>query len=89
MSKWLLSKADILFFDEPTRGIDVGSKVEIYQWMNRLTAEGAGIVLISSELPEILAMSDRIMVMHQGRLAKELSREEATQEIILRHALGT
>ena len=89
MSKWLLSRADILFFDEPTRGIDVGSKVEIYQWMNRLTADGAGIVLISSELPEILGMSDRILVMHQGRLTKDLSREEATQETILRHALGT
>ncbi len=89
MSKWLLSKADILFFDEPTRGIDVGSKVEIYQWMNRLTAGGAAIVMISSELPEILGMSDRILVMHQGRIVKELAREEATQEKILSHALGS
>ena len=89
MSKWLLSKADILFFDEPTRGIDVGSKVEIYQWMNRLTAGGAAIVMISSELPEILGMSDRILVMHQGRVVKEFSREEATQENILHCALGT
>jgi len=89
MSKWLLSRADILFFDEPTRGIDVGSKVEIYQWMNRLTAEGAAIVMISSELPEILGMSDRILVMHQGQIVKEFSREEATQEKILHCALGT
>ena len=89
MSKWLLSRADILFFDEPTRGIDIGSKVEIYQWMNRLTAEGAAIVMISSELPEILGMSDRILVMHQGRIVKEFSREEATQEKILHYALGT
>ncbi len=89
MSKWLLSKADILFFDEPTRGIDVGSKVEIYQWMNRLTADGAAIVMISSELPEILGMSDRILVMHRGRIAKEFSRDEATQEKILHYALGT
>jgi ribose transport system ATP-binding protein len=89
MSKWLLSRADILFFDEPTRGIDVGSKVEIYQWMNRLTAEGAAIVMISSELPEILGMSDRILVMHQGQIVKEFSQEEATQEKILHYALGT
>ncbi|HYK91207.1 MAG TPA: sugar ABC transporter ATP-binding protein [Acidobacteriota bacterium] len=88
MSKWLLSKADILFFDEPTRGIDVGSKVEIYQWMNRLASEGAGIVMISSELPEILGMSDRILVMYRGQITRELSREEATQELILHWALG-
>ncbi len=89
MSKWLLSKADILLFDEPTRGIDVGSKVEIYQWMNRLIGQGAAIIMISSELPEILGMSDRILVMHQGRIATEFPREEATQELILHHALGT
>jgi ribose transport system ATP-binding protein len=88
MCKWLLSKADILFFDEPTRGIDVGSKVEIYQWMNRLTAKGAAIVMISSELPEILGMSDRILVMYQGQIVNEFSREEATQEKILHYALG-
>ncbi len=88
LSKWLLSNADVLLFDEPTRGIDVGSKVEIYQWMNRLTAGGAGIVMISSDLPEILGMSDRILVMHQGEMVKELPREEATPESILRFALG-
>jgi ribose transport system ATP-binding protein len=88
MSKWLLSKADVLFFDEPTRGIDVGSKVEIYQWMNRLVAQGAAIAMISSELPEILGMSDRILVMHRGEIVREFAREEATQEMILHHALG-
>ncbi len=88
LSKWLLSNADVLLFDEPTRGIDVGSKVEIYQWMNRLTARGAGIVMISSDLPEILGMSDRILVMHQGEIVKELSREEATPERVLHYALG-
>jgi ribose transport system ATP-binding protein len=87
MSKWLLSKSQILFFDEPTRGIDIGSKVEIYRWMNRLTAEGAAIMLISSELPELLGMSDRILVMKHGRLVREFTREEATQEEILHHAL--
>jgi ribose transport system ATP-binding protein len=88
MSKWLLSGAEVLFFDEPTRGIDVGSKVEIYQWMNRLVARGAAIVMISSELPEILGMSDRILVMHHGQVVKEFMREEATQEEILHYALG-
>ena len=88
MSKWLLSKADILIFDEPTRGIDVGSKVEIYQWMNRLTAEGAAVIMVSSELPEILGMSDRILVMRQGRIVDEMTREKATPEKILQSALG-
>jgi len=88
MSKWLCSNVDILIFDEPTRGIDVGSKVEIYQLMNRLTAEGVGILMISSELPEILGMSDRILVMHDGRITGEFLTEEATQEMILKCALG-
>ncbi len=87
ISKWLCCQADILIFDEPTRGIDVGSKVEIYQLMNRLTAEGVAIIMISSELPEILGMSDRIMVMNQGRIAGEFSAGEATQEQILHCAL--
>ena len=88
ISKWLCCQADILIFDEPTRGIDVGSKVEIYQLMNRLTAQGAAIIMISSELPEILGMSDRILVMSQGRIAGEFSAREATQEKILHCALG-
>ncbi|MHC4266352.1 MAG: sugar ABC transporter ATP-binding protein [Planctomycetota bacterium] len=87
MSKWLCSQADILIFDEPTRGIDVGSKVEIYEFMNRLTAGGAAIIMISSELPEILGMSDRILVMHQGRITAEFDVEEATQEKILSKAI--
>lgn len=88
LSKWLCCKADVFIFDEPTRGIDVGSKVEIYQLMNRLTEQGVAIIMISSELPEILGMSDRILVMHQGTIAGELSAEEATQEKILQLALG-
>ena len=88
ISKWLCCQADILIFDEPTRGIDVGSKVEIYQLMNRLTAQGVAIIMISSELPEILGMSDRIMVMSQGRIAGEFSAGETTQEQILHCALG-
>ena len=89
LAKWLCSKAEIFIFDEPTRGIDVGSKVEIYQLMNQLTAEGVAIIMISSELPEILGMSDRILVMHQNEIAGELPAEKATQEQIMRYALGT
>ena len=88
ISKWLVRHADILIFDEPTRGIDVGAKVEIYQLMNQLTARGAAIIMISSELPEILGMSDRIAVMNSGRIVKEFSAEDATQEKILQYALG-
>lgn len=88
LSKWLAREAAILIFDEPTRGIDVGAKVEIYQLMNRLTAQGVGIIMISSELPEILGMSDRILVMHQGRISGEFEAGDATPEKILNAALG-
>ncbi|MGH9386964.1 MAG: hypothetical protein ACRD2N_22070, partial [Vicinamibacterales bacterium] len=75
-------------FDEPTRGVDVGAKVEIYNLMNQLTAAGAGIIMISSELPELLGMSDRILVMRGGRIQDELDAAEATQERVLSAALG-
>jgi len=88
LAKWLCLEAEILIFDEPTRGIDVGSKVEIYQLMNQLVARGAGIIMISSELPEILGMSDRILVMSGGKIVGEFSSTEATQEKILHCALG-
>ncbi|OGU59999.1 MAG: D-xylose ABC transporter ATP-binding protein [Ignavibacteria bacterium RBG_13_36_8] len=88
LAKWLCRNADILIFDEPTRGIDVGSKVEIYQLMNQLTAAGVAVIMISSELPEILGMSDRILVMHQNEIATEFTVEEATQEKIMQYALG-
>lgn len=88
LAKWLCTDADILIFDEPTRGIDVGSKVEIYQLMNQLAARGAAILMISSELPEILGMSDRILVMHAGRISGEFQSAEATQEKVLAAALG-
>ncbi len=88
LSKWLCTRGHILIFDEPTRGIDVGSKAEIYQLMNQLTAAGAAVMMISSDLPEILGMSDRILVMHQGRINGEFSAAEATQEKILHCALG-
>jgi len=88
LAKWLCTQSRFLIFDEPTRGIDVGAKAEIHQLMNELVKQGAAILMISSELPEVLNMSDRIYVMHKGRITKELSREEASQEAILRHAMG-
>ena len=74
--------------DEPTRGIDVAAKMEIYQLLDRLAADGAGILMISSDLPEILGMSDRVLVMHQGRLQAVLDAGEATGERVLQAALG-
>ncbi len=88
LAKWLERQTDIVIFDEPTRGIDVGAKVEIYQLMNRLAAEGKAILMISSELPEILGMSDRVLVMHEGQIAGELpDPQSATQEDILSLAM--
>jgi ribose transport system ATP-binding protein len=88
LGKWLAADVDLLVMDEPTRGIDVAAKVEIYEEMNRLTARGAGILMISSELPEVLGMSDRILVMRQGRIVAEMDAAGATQETVLRAALG-
>jgi len=88
LGKWLAGDAHIFIFDEPTRGVDVGAKVEIYNLMNRLTASGAGIIMISSELPELLGMSDRILVMCRGRIHAEFSAADATQERVLSAALG-
>ncbi|MEP7273286.1 MAG: sugar ABC transporter ATP-binding protein [Acidobacteriota bacterium] len=88
LSKWLCCRGKILIFDEPTRGIDVGSKAEIYQLMNQLTAAGTAIIMISSDLPEVLGMSDRVLVMHEGRINGEFTAAEATQEKILQCALG-
>jgi ABC-type sugar transport system ATPase subunit len=89
LAKWLERHCEVLLFDEPTRGIDVGAKVEIYRLINELAAAGKAILLISSELPEVLGMCDRILVMHEGRLTGEITDvEQATQEQILRLAVG-
>ncbi len=88
LAKWLYTGSKVLIFDEPTRGIDVGAKSEIYKLMNELAAQGVAIIMISSELPEILGMSDRILVMHEGRITGELARAEATQEAIMHLATG-
>ncbi|HTX72866.1 MAG TPA: sugar ABC transporter ATP-binding protein [Rectinemataceae bacterium] len=86
VAKWLIRNCDILIFDEPTRGIDVGAKSEIYTLMNELTKEGKSIIMISSELPEVLRMSDRIIVMSEGRLTGEIPIERASQEAIMEYA---
>jgi len=94
LAKWLFSKARILIFEEPTRGVDVGAKVEIYQLMNALVAQGVCIIMISSELPEVMGMSDRILVMRSGRIVSEMERNaqhrwsETAKEEILRYAMG-
>jgi len=86
IAKWLLRDCDILIFDEPTRGIDVGAKSEIYKLMNQLTATGKSIIMISSELPELLRMSDRVVVMCEGRVTGEVDIADATQEKIMTYA---
>ncbi|WP_373893820.1 sugar ABC transporter ATP-binding protein [Virgibacillus sp. CBA3643] len=88
LAKWLLTKPKILILDEPTRGIDVGAKIEIYKLMNELVKEGFSIIMISSEMPEVLNMCDRILVFHEGKISGELNRDEATQEKILQYATG-
>ncbi|MGK5733758.1 sugar ABC transporter ATP-binding protein [Streptomyces sp. URMC 124] len=87
IGKWLLAGARLLVLDEPTRGVDVGAKVEIYRLVNELTAAGCGVLMISSDLPEVLGMSDRVLVMAQGRIAGELSGERATQDAVMELAV--
>ncbi len=86
LAKWLLQNPDVIIFDEPTRGIDVGAKTEIYKLVAKLAEEGKAIIFISSEMPEILGMSDRVIVFYEGKQTGELSKEEATQERIMMYA---
>ncbi|WP_328223121.1 sugar ABC transporter ATP-binding protein [Streptomyces sp. NBC_00310] len=88
IGKWLLADTKVLILDEPTRGIDVGAKVEIYKLINELTAAGAAVLMISSDLPEVLGMSDRVLVMAQGRIAGELAAAEATQDAVMALAVS-
>lgn len=88
LARWMLTAPDVLILDEPTRGIDIGAKSEIYKLMVSLAKQGKGIIMISSELPEVIGMSDRVMVMHEGKVAGVLDREEVTQEKILTFASG-
>src|SRR5204863_7414127 len=87
LARWLLTDPSILILDEPTRGIDIGVKAEFYEMIGELAASGRAILLISSELPELLALCDRVLVMSEGRLTANLSRAEATQETIMHAAV--
>lgn len=87
LAKWLCTEGDIIIFDEPTRGIDVGAKSEVYGFMDRLAREGKAIIMISSEMPELLGMCDRIYVMRERKIVKELPIAEASQELILSYAM--
>ena len=88
LGKWLLTNPKVLFLDEPTRGIDVGAKQEIYAEINKLAEQGLAIVLVSSELPEVLGLSDRVMVLHEGRVTGEFVRKDATPEKVMAAATG-
>ncbi len=89
LAKWLLAKPAVFILDEPTRGIDVGAKVDVYQWINQLAEQGAGVLVISSELEELIGLCDRILVMSQGRIRDEMPRAEFDRERILQAALGS
>lgn len=89
LGKWLNSQPEIFILDEPTRGIDIGAKVEIYKLLNDLAAQGVAVIIISSELPEVLGMSDRILVMSEGKIVSEFSKENVTKEMIMEYATGS
>ena len=89
LAKWLATDPEVLILDEPTRGIDVGAKAEIYTIINNLAKEGLAIILISSEMPEVMNMSDRVVIMHEGRITGELAHQDGiSQEMILTYAMG-
>ena len=88
ISRWLANNPDILILDEPTRGIDVGAKSEIYEILSNLSKRGVSIIVVSSELPELLAIADRIIIMHEGRISGEVDAAVATQEKIMAYATG-
>ena len=89
LGKWLFAEPDILILDEPTRGIDVGAKYEIYCIINRMVAEGKSVIMISSEMPEILGMCDRIYVMNEGKFIAEMNGKDATQEKIMTEIINS
>jgi rhamnose transport system ATP-binding protein len=88
LGKWLATNPKVLIIDEPPRGIDVGTKAEVHRLMSELAAQGLAVLMISSELPEVLGMADRVLVMHEGRLVRELTRDEADEESVVRAATG-
>ena len=88
LAKWLATEPRLLIVDEPTRGIDVGTKAEVHRLIGELAGRGVAVLMISSELPEVLGVADRVLVMHEGRLVEELSRAEADEERVIRAATG-
>ena len=86
LARWLFANSQVFLLDEPTRGVDVAARSEIYRAINKLTEAGAAVVMVSSDLPELLGMADRILVMRRGRLVVELNARETTQEEVLKHA---
>jgi ABC-type sugar transport system ATPase subunit len=88
IAKWLATRPRVLILDEPTRGVDIGAKVEVHRIISDLAATGLAIILISSDLPEVLAMSDRILVLHEGRVTSEIARQDATEELVMFAATG-
>ena len=88
MAKWIAADCKCIIFDEPTRGVDVGAKVEIYNIINKLAEEGVAVIMISSEMPEIIGMCDRVMVMRMGEIVAEFLRDEITENNLIKAAMG-
>ncbi len=88
LAKWLSTNPKLLIIDEPTRGIDVGTKAEVHRLLSELAGQGLAVLMISSELPEVLGMADRVLVMYEGRLTAEFSRAQADEESVIRAATG-
>ena len=86
LARWLLTEPRILLLDEPTRGVDIGAKSEIYRFMSSFVSQGRGVILVSSEMPEVLGMSDRILVMKNGQITADILRSDATEERLMQHA---
>lgn len=89
LGKWLATNPKVLIIDEPTRGIDVGAKAEVYRTLAELVKEGMAVLMISSELPEVLGMADRVLVMHEGRISADIARADVNEERVMSAALGT
>lgn len=88
LAKWLAADCKVIFMDEPTRGVDVGAKSEIYRLMNELTRQGIAIVMVSSEMEELLGMSDRLIILHEGRMMMEMQKNDFSQENVMHYASG-
>jgi rhamnose transport system ATP-binding protein len=88
LGKWLATDPKVIILDEPTKGIDIGSKAAVHRFISELVARGLSVILVSSELPEVLGMADRIVVMHHGRVQREFTRDEATPEAVVAAASG-